>query len=143
MTAVATPSVPSDLAPAAATDLAGKTAVITGGTTGLGFAAARRFLAEGARVLVTGQDAGRVADAAALGPGATAVRADVRAVADLDALAAHAREHFGAPPEGGVDVVFANAGVGGFAPLEQADVPHRGGGTWRTTRSTSSRRSTT
>jgi NAD(P)-dependent dehydrogenase (short-subunit alcohol dehydrogenase family) len=123
MSAVATPSVPSDLAPASRR-LAGKTAVITGGTTGLGFAAARRFLAEGARVLVTGQDAGRVADAAALGPGATAVRADVRAIADLDVLAAHAREHFGAPPDGGVDVVFANAGVGGFATLDQADEAH-------------------
>ena len=145
MSTVATPpavSAASDLTPVGRR-LAGKTAVITGGTTGLGFATAQRFLAEGARVLVTGQDAGRVAEAAAaLGPGAVALRADVRAVADLDAFAARAREVFGAPGDGptsdanggadagaehrtgGVDVVFANAGVGGFAPLEHADEAH-------------------
>jgi NAD(P)-dependent dehydrogenase (short-subunit alcohol dehydrogenase family) len=144
MTAVATPlaaPAPSDRSPTGRR-LAGKTAVITGGTTGLGFATAQRFLAEGARVLVTGQDAGRVAEAAAaLGTGAVAVRADVRATADLDALAERAREVFGAPGDGatpdaaggapgegdgsgGVDVVFANAGVGGFAPLDQADEAH-------------------
>jgi NAD(P)-dependent dehydrogenase (short-subunit alcohol dehydrogenase family) len=125
--------------------LAGRTAVITGGTTGIGRAAAHRFLAEGARVLVTGQDAGRVDDAAAsLGAahdaGAfAALRADVRDVRDLDALAARAARLFGTPPvdaandadrtagdraTGGVDVVFANAGIGGFAPLDQASEAH-------------------
>ena len=99
--------------------------MITGGTTGLEFAAVQRFLVEGVRVLVTGQDAGRVAEtAAALGPGAVAVWADVRAVPDVDKLAERAREAFGAPPDGGIDVLFANAGVGGFAPLEQADEAH-------------------
>jgi NAD(P)-dependent dehydrogenase (short-subunit alcohol dehydrogenase family) len=128
MSTVATP--PAAVVTPAVGRLAGKTAVITGGTTGLGFATAQRFLAEGARVLVTGQDARRVAEAdAALGPGGTAVRADVRAAADLDALAERAREAFGAPgdgatPDGGLDVVFANAGVGGFAPLAQADEAH-------------------
>ena len=124
MSTAATLPAASDLAPSARR-LAGRTAVITGGTTGLGFAAAQRFLAEGARVLVTGQDAGRVAEAgAALGSGGAAVRADVRDAADLDALAARAREAFGAPRGGGLDVVFANAGVGGFAALEQADEAH-------------------
>lgn len=105
--------------------MVGKTAVITGGTTGLGFATAQRFLAEGARVLATGQDPARVADAtAALGAGAVVLRADVRAAVDLDGVAERARAEFGTPPEGGVDVVFANAGVGGFAPLEHADEAH-------------------
>jgi NAD(P)-dependent dehydrogenase (short-subunit alcohol dehydrogenase family) len=65
--------------------LAGETAVITGGTTGLGFAATRRFMAEGARVLLTGHDAGRGDEAAAaLGTGAVAARADVQAAAPAD-----------------------------------------------------------
>jgi NAD(P)-dependent dehydrogenase (short-subunit alcohol dehydrogenase family) len=125
-------ALPGDAAPRPGR-LAGKAAVITGGTTGIGFAVAQRFLAEGARVLVTGQDAERVAAVgAALGPGARAVRVDVRALADLDALADHARAAFGAPGDGGVggdagggiDVLFANAGVGGFAPLAQASEAH-------------------
>ena len=47
--------------------LEGKTAVVTGGTTGIGFETAKRFLEEGARVIVTGQDEGRLSEAA---PGA-------------------------------------------------------------------------
>lgn len=109
--------------------LAGRTAVVTGGTTGIGFAAARRFLDEGARVLVTGQDAPRVdAAAAALGDGAHALRADVRDVGDLDALVARVTRLFGTPAPAdasaaaardGLDVLFANAGIGSFAPLDQ------------------------
>lgn len=101
--------------------LAGKTAVVTGGTTGIGFETARQFLAEGARVLVTGQDASRVAAAKAqLGGDARAVLADVRRLDALDALAARVRHEFGAPDaEGGLDVLFANAGVGAFAPIER------------------------
>lgn len=99
---------------AAAGRLAGKTAVVTGGTTGIGLETARQFLAQGARVIVTGQDEGRVAAAAAeLGEGAVAVRADVRSLAGLDALAERVRAEFG-----GLDVLFANAGIGGFAPVE-------------------------
>lgn len=105
--------------------LAGRTAVVTGGTTGLGFAAARAFLDEGARVLVTGQDAARVeAAAASLGPGATGVRADVRLLDDLDALAERVRAAFGEPPSAGLDVLFANAGIGSFAPISQASAEH-------------------
>ncbi|CAA9307283.1 MAG: 3-oxoacyl-[acyl-carrier protein] reductase [uncultured Gemmatimonadetes bacterium] len=104
---------------------AGKNAVVTGGTTGLGFAAAQRLLAEGARVLITGRNAARVeAAGASLGAGASAARADVCDLADLDALAERARSEFGAPPAGGIDVVFANAGVGTFAPLSQASAEH-------------------
>jgi NAD(P)-dependent dehydrogenase (short-subunit alcohol dehydrogenase family) len=97
--------------------LAGKTAVITGATTGIGFETARQFLAQGARVLITGQDEKRLAEAAEkLGAGVIAVRADVRRLADLDALAQRARDEFDR-----VDIVFANAGVGKLASLEAID----------------------
>jgi NAD(P)-dependent dehydrogenase (short-subunit alcohol dehydrogenase family) len=97
--------------------LAGKTAVITGGTSGIGLATAHAFLAQGARVLVTGQNPARVEAAAQeLGEGATAVVADVRSPEALDALAEQVRTRFG-----GLDVLFANAGVGRFAPLEAVD----------------------
>lgn len=97
--------------------LAGKHAVVTGGTTGLGFAAAERLTAEGARVIITGQNADRLnAAAARLGPAAIPVRADVRKLAELNGLADTAREVFGT-----VDVLFANAGVGAFATLDMVD----------------------
>lgn len=94
--------------------LAGKNAVITGGTTGLGFATAKVFLQEGARVLITGQNEERLAAAVReLGAGAVGFRSDVRKVEDLEALGRKAKETFDR-----VDVLFANAGVGGFASLE-------------------------
>ena len=95
--------------------LAGKAAVITGGTTGIGLEAARRYIAEGARVLITGRDQARV-DAAVrdLGDGALGVRADVQSLADLDTLAAEAKARLGR-----VDILFANAGLGVFGPIEQ------------------------
>lgn len=99
--------------------LAGKTALVTGATTGIGLATAQRFLAEGARVIVTGQDPARLdASVRNLGAGATGVVADVRSSAGLAAMADRARTEFG---EGGLDVVFANAGVGKFAPVEAVD----------------------
>ncbi|MGB3654759.1 MAG: SDR family oxidoreductase [Rivularia sp. (in: cyanobacteria)] len=94
-----------------------KTAVITGGTTGIGFETAKQFLQEGARVIFTGQNEQRLATAAKeLGSKAIPVRADVRSLTDLDALAARVKEEFG-----GLDILFANAGIGYFAPIEQAD----------------------
>jgi NAD(P)-dependent dehydrogenase (short-subunit alcohol dehydrogenase family) len=95
--------------------LAHKTAVITGGSTGIGFATARTFIQEGARVIITGKDEDRLANAAReLGAAAIPVRADVRRLEDLDKLAQRARESFTH-----VDVLFANAGIGGAVPLEQ------------------------
>ena len=97
--------------------LAGKKALVTGGTTGIGFETARRYLAEGARVLITGRDQGRVDQAVKeLGEGAEGLRADVAVLADLDALAAEAEARLGR-----VDVLFANAGLGVFAPIDQVD----------------------
>lgn len=97
--------------------LEGRTALVTGGTTGIGYATAERFRREGARVIITGQDEGRVARAAErLGPGVIGIRADVTRVEDLDRLAAEARERFER-----IDVLFVNAGIGYFAPIEQVD----------------------
>lgn len=97
--------------------LNGKTAVITGGTTGLGFETARQFLAEGARVVITGQNEGRVKEAVAkLGKGVTGIRADVRKPAELADLAEKVKQEFGT-----VDILFANAGIAAFSPIEYVD----------------------
>jgi NAD(P)-dependent dehydrogenase (short-subunit alcohol dehydrogenase family) len=93
---------------------ANKTAIVTGASTGLGFATAQALIAEGARVLITGKNEQRLAEAARkLGANALPVLADVRKLSDLDALALKARATFDR-----VDVLFANAGGGKFAPLE-------------------------
>jgi NAD(P)-dependent dehydrogenase (short-subunit alcohol dehydrogenase family) len=90
--------------------LAKTTAIVTGGTTGIGFAIAHRLIAEGARVLVTGQDAARVAQAAAtLGAAATGLVADQADLGFLDALEAAARGL------GRIDTLVLNAGI---APLQ-------------------------
>lgn len=65
-----------------------KTAVITGGTTGIGFATAKEFIRESARVIITGRNEERLQKAVKeLGANATAVKADVRSLTDLDILA--------------------------------------------------------
>lgn len=94
-----------------------KTAVITGATTGIGFATAQAFIAEGSRVIITGRSEERLHSAVEeLGENAIAVLADVRSLADLDRLAVRVKEEFG-----GLDILFANAGIGYFSPLEQVD----------------------
>ncbi|NEP49434.1 MAG: SDR family oxidoreductase [Moorea sp. SIO3C2] len=99
------------------TRLANKTAVITGGSTGIGFETAKQFIAQGARVIITGQNETRLNAAAdALGENAIPVKADVRSLTDLDHLAAQVEATFGK-----LDILFANAGIGYFAPIEQVD----------------------
>ena len=94
-----------------------KVAVITGGTTGIGFATARRFVDEGARVIFTGRTQSSLdAAQAELGERALGVRGDVAKLADLDRLYATVRQRFGR-----VDTLFANAGVARFAPAELVD----------------------
>ena len=95
--------------------LTGKRAVITGGTTGIGFATAQRFLQEGARVAITGQNPDRVEEARrALGPNVLAVRSDAGSVSDTEAMIDQVGSTFG-----GIDVMFLNAGIAKFAPLGQ------------------------
>jgi NAD(P)-dependent dehydrogenase (short-subunit alcohol dehydrogenase family) len=93
--------------------LGNKTALVTGGTSGIGLAAARRFAAEGAHVFITGRRKPELdAAAAEIGSGVTAVQGDVANLDDLDHLAgAIARRG------SGLDVVFANAGGGSVAAL--------------------------
>ncbi|CAM3513721.1 SDR family NAD(P)-dependent oxidoreductase [Kibdelosporangium persicum] len=93
--------------------LAGKVAVITGGSAGIGLATARRFVAEGARVFLTGRSTERlVAAVDDLGPAATGVPGDVTSAEDLDRLHDAVAEH-----RQGLDVLFANAGGGSFTPF--------------------------
>ncbi|MDC0749693.1 SDR family oxidoreductase [Polyangium mundeleinium] len=93
--------------------LEGKVAVVTGGSTGIGFAAAKRFASEGARVFITGRRQAELdAAVAAIGSSAIGVRADSSNLADLDRLYDVVREQAGR-----IDVVFANAGGGEFLPL--------------------------
>ena len=97
--------------------LTGKTALITGGTTGIGLATAKLFLQEGARVAITGQDAGRVAEAGAmLGANAIAIRADVSSASEMAAVAARLKKEFG-----GLDIIFANAGIAKPMPFAEVD----------------------
>ncbi|WP_129286383.1 SDR family oxidoreductase [Streptomyces sp. GZWMJZ-114] len=101
--------------------LAGKTALVTGGSTGIGFASAKRLAEEGAHVFVTGRREAALDEAvAAIGPArATAVVGDVSRAADVDRLYAAVRAR-----GRGLDVVFANAGTGAFATLEETTGEH-------------------
>lgn len=93
--------------------LIGKTAVITGGGSGIGLASARRFVAEGAYVYLFGRRQA-VLDAAVanLGANARGISGDIASLDDLDRLYAAVKAE-----KGGIDVLFANAGLGDVAPL--------------------------
>jgi len=95
--------------------LAAKIALITGGSSGLGLATAKRFVSEGAYVFITGRRQPEL-DAAAkeIGSNVAAIRGDVANLADLDRLFASVKEQ-----KGRLDILFANAGGGAFEPLGQ------------------------
>ncbi|CAB3810629.1 glucose 1-dehydrogenase [Paraburkholderia fynbosensis] len=97
-----------------------KTALITGGTSGIGLATAKLFAREGARVAVTGRDASRFGEVREqLGADALVLGADVRSVADMQAVSQRIAESFG-----GLDIFFANAGVAYGTPLAETDQSH-------------------
>ncbi|MBW8811930.1 MAG: SDR family oxidoreductase [Caulobacterales bacterium] len=99
--------------------LQGKRALVTGGTSGIGLETARQFIAEGARVAVTGSSDASLAQArAVLGPDALVLKSDAGDVAAQASLAASVADAFG-----GLDILFVNAGVGDFRPLEAWDEP--------------------
>jgi NAD(P)-dependent dehydrogenase (short-subunit alcohol dehydrogenase family) len=95
--------------------LKGKRALITGGTTGIGFATAEEFLAEGARVIITGANPTNL-EAARQKLGAVAVLANAGSVAAQDTVAEIVKQKFG-----GLDVLFCNAGIVEMRPLEAWD----------------------
>jgi NAD(P)-dependent dehydrogenase (short-subunit alcohol dehydrogenase family) len=92
----------------------GKIAIITGGTTGIGLATAKRFVNEGIdRVFITGRRRDALeAAVTALGKNATGIQGDVGNMADLDRLYETVRKH-----KRPLDVIFANAGLAKFAPF--------------------------
>lgn len=100
--------------------LAGKVAVVTGGSSGIGLATAQRFVAEGAHVVITGRREKELKEAAALiKTNVTTVVGDVSRLEDLDRLFAVVKEK-----HGHIDVLVANAGAGTVAPLEAATEAH-------------------
>ena len=94
-----------------------KVAVITGGNSGIGLATAKAFVAEGAKVVISGRDR-KALDAAVpkIGGEVMAVQADISKLSELERLFAETKSGFG-----GIDALFVNAGVARFAPLEETN----------------------
>ncbi|MGC2575421.1 MAG: glucose 1-dehydrogenase [Candidatus Nitrosopolaris sp.] len=100
--------------------LDGKTAVITGGNSGIGLATAQRFVQEGAFVFITGRRQDELDKAVKqIGKNVMGVQGDVSNLADLDRLYATVKQE-----KGRIDVLFANAGIGGFIPLRSITESH-------------------
>lgn len=94
--------------------LDGKVALITGGGTGIGLDVAKRYVAEGAYVYITGRRENKLQEAVkSIGENASYVRADVSVKEDMDRVAQVIKEE-----QGHLDILFANAGVGNYVALE-------------------------
>jgi NAD(P)-dependent dehydrogenase (short-subunit alcohol dehydrogenase family) len=95
--------------------LEGKVAVVTGGNSGIGLAAARRLQEEGAKVAILGRSKKTLDEAVkTIGNGVLAVQGDVAKLADLDKLYAEVSQKLGK-----IDVLFVNAGIAKFAPFAE------------------------
>ncbi|HTP68251.1 MAG TPA: glucose 1-dehydrogenase [Dongiaceae bacterium] len=111
--------------------LEGKVAVVTGGSSGIGLATAKRLLDEGAKVAISGRSKPTLDEATrTLGKDALVVKADTAQLSETERLLKAVSEHFGK-----IDILFINAGVAKFAPLtdtpealfdEQFDINIRG-----------------
>lgn len=100
--------------------LKGKTALITGGTTGIGLETAKLFINEGAKVVITGQNEERVKKAGnELGPDTHAITADVSSLEDIDSMVSVVKDEIGK-----VDILFVNAGVLRMGSLSEVDEAH-------------------
>ncbi len=100
--------------------LAGKIAVISGGTTGIGLATAQRFVTEGAHVFILGRRQAQLDEAVELiGRNVTAIKADAANLDDLDRVAAAVREE-----KGVVDIIVSNAGFTEQAPVDTLTPAH-------------------
>jgi NAD(P)-dependent dehydrogenase (short-subunit alcohol dehydrogenase family) len=100
--------------------LAGKKALITGGTTGIGFATAKRFLEEGAQVAISGQDRERLEVALSkLGNNAIGILADLSLVSNVQTMVDRVKSDFGS-----LDILVANAGIVKPAPVNIVDEAH-------------------
>ena len=98
----------------------GKSAVITGGNSGIGLATAQKFVEEGAYVFITGRRQSELNAAAKhIGKNVTGVQGDVSNLADLDKLYATIQQQ-----KGSIDILFANAGLGEPAPLPAISEAH-------------------
>ena len=98
-----------------------KIVVITGGTSGIGLAAAKQFIKEGAKVVVTGHSPQSVGDAQnKIGANGVAIAADVTKSAELDSLFQQVREKYGR-----IDVLYVNAGIAKLGSVAETteDVP--------------------
>ena len=98
--------------------LQGKTALVTGGSSGIGLAAAKMLRENAARVAITGRSAEKLQAAKAeLGNDILAIQADVSSLADLHRMKTILAEEFST-----LDILFANAGVAIGTPLATVDV---------------------
>jgi NAD(P)-dependent dehydrogenase (short-subunit alcohol dehydrogenase family) len=99
--------------------LEGKIAIVTGGSTGIGLATAKRFAGEGAHVIVTGRRQAELDAAVSEIGNAAGIRVDSSNMADLDALFDRVRSEVGR-----IDVLFVNAGGGSMLPLGKITEEH-------------------
>eukprot|EP01136_Pigoraptor_vietnamica_P030188 Opistho-1_new@89119 len=98
--------------------LSNKIAIVTGGNSGIGYAAAQELSAEGATVIITGRNKVSL-ETAATELNAKAIAADQADLKSIDKLVEEVKNTYGK-----IDIIFLNAGIASFAPLEFASEEH-------------------